>query len=99
MKKEVKVNKAVRNAMGMNRAEGVMREIEAHRNDMVWHWMNIINAVFSAEASLPELDKWNELLEKAKTAEPDERKRICEGYVRAIAEEILTNAHNYLTEY
>ena len=56
---------------------------------MIEHWMNIICAVFRAESNLQELEKWEKRLEYAKTAEPDERESICDGYVRAIAEEII----------
>ena len=54
---------------------------------MIEHWCDIVRAVFRAEDSLPEI--WNERLRHAKTAEPEERDRICDLYVRSIAEEIL----------
>ena len=65
------------------------------KEEHIAHWCDIIMAVFSAESNLPELDKWNERLEMAKTASQEERDRICDAYVRAIAEEILSKGWTF----
>lgn len=54
---------------------------------MIEHWCDIVRAVFRAEDAIPEI--WNERLREAKTAEPELRDKICDGYVRAIAMEIV----------
>ena len=54
---------------------------------MIEHWCDIVRAVFKAEDAIPEI--WNERLREAKTAEPELRDKICDGYVRAIATEIV----------
>ena len=54
---------------------------------MIEHWCDIVRAVFKAEDAMPEI--WNERLREAKTAGPELRDKICEGYVRAIATEII----------
>lgn len=54
---------------------------------MIEHWCDIVRAVFMAEDAIPEI--WNERLREAKTAEPELRDKICDGYVRAIATEIV----------
>ena len=57
---------------------------------MIEHWCDIVRAVFRAEDAIPEI--WKERLREAKTAEPDLRDKICDGYVRAIATEIIENS-------
>lgn len=54
---------------------------------MIEHWCDIVRAVFWAEDAIPEI--WKERLREAKTAEPELRDKICDGYVRAIAKEII----------
>ena len=56
---------------------------------MIEHWCDIVRAVFWAEDAIPEI--WEERLREAKTAEPELRDKICDGYVRAIATEIVLN--------
>lgn len=63
------------------------------REEMIEHWCDIVRAVFTAEDRLPAI--WMERLKEAKKAEPAERDRICDGYVRAIAEELVSNGWTF----
>lgn len=58
-----------------------------NKEGLVLHWMDIIRAVFAAESNIDR--GWREKLRKAKNLPVPERDAVCDGYVRAIAEEIL----------
>ena len=58
-----------------------------NKEDLIKHWMDIILAVFKAESSIPDI--WKERLHEARSLPNIERDRVCDSYVRAIAEEIL----------
>ena len=62
----------------------------ATKEEMIVHWMDIVNAVFHAEDKLR--DEWNPKLKEALNMSPDERVELCDSYIRAIATEIIDNS-------
>ena len=60
------------------------------REELIEHWMWIIQCVFAAEDNISE--KWFPELRRAKMLPPGEKKEMAEAYLRALAEEILLEA-------
>lgn len=60
------------------------------KEEQIEHWMDIVAAVFKAEDEIS--DVWFPKLRAAKKDMPsDERRRLAEDYLRAIATEIIEN--------
>ena len=59
------------------------------RETMILHWMGIAAAVFRAEDEIS--DEWFPKLRATKDAPKEERARIADEYLRAIATEIIDN--------
>lgn len=61
-----------------------------NKEQMIEHWMDIAAAVFRAEDEIS--DVWFPKLRAAKKDMPsDERRKLADDYLRAIATEILEN--------
>lgn len=59
------------------------------RETMILHWMDIAAAVFKAEDEISK--EWFPKLRATKDATKEEKARIADEYLRAIATEILDN--------
>lgn len=59
------------------------------RETMILHWMDIAAAVFKAEDEIS--DEWFPKLRATKDATKEEKARIADEYLRAIATEIVCN--------
>lgn len=59
------------------------------RETMILHWMDIAAAVFKAEDEIS--DEWFPKLRATKDATKEEKAKIADEYLRAIATEILDN--------
>jgi len=66
----------------------------ASKEELISRWIEIIPAVFVAEDHIQLSGNWKEKLKQAKLKKisPEERKKIAEDYVRAIAEEIVSKS-------
>lgn len=63
-------------------------EFSGTKDELIEHWMGIVACVFQAEDKLR--DEWAPRLKEALHLSPDERVELCDDYLRAIAEEILS---------
>jgi hypothetical protein len=63
---------------------------EKEKEELIQHWMDIINTVFWAEDKLSE--EWTPKLIEAKKLPQEEREEFANSYVRAIAAEILSKS-------
>ena len=61
------------------------------KEEMIQHWADIAAAVFRAEDAIK--DEWLPKLQAAKNASKITKEQIADAYLRAIATEILYNAH------
>lgn len=57
--------------------------------ELISHWMDIASAIFYAEDKIK--DEWFPRLHEAKKLPPDEKPKLVDEYLRAIAIEILSN--------
>ena len=57
------------------------------KEELIERWMTIASAVFAAEDNI--LDVWFPKLKVAKKCTQEEKQKIADDYLRAIAEEIL----------
>ena len=57
------------------------------RAELIEEWMDIVASVFHAEDNLAPV--WESRLRGAKELPPEGRAKVCEDYLRAIAEEIV----------
>lgn len=56
--------------------------------EIIEHWKTIINAVFRAEDAIK--GAWIERLNQTRNADNETKQKIADGYITAIAEEILS---------
>lgn len=59
------------------------------KEQMINHWADIAAAVFKAEDEISK--EWFPKLRKAKDLPSDERRKLADNYLRAIATEIIEN--------
>ena len=58
------------------------------REQAISHWKDVVRVVFVADGNL--IDQWRERLAEAAKMPSDEREQVCDEYVTAVAEEILS---------
>ena len=66
-----------------------MNKMQMEREQTIQHVKGVIEAVFKAEHEI--LPQWEDRLRLSKDADPDTRQEIAESYLRATAEEMLSN--------
>ena len=59
------------------------------KEEIINRWCQIIPAVFLAENVVQERDGWKDILKCVNEADAEEREKIANEYVRAIATEIV----------
>ena len=62
----------------------------ATRNEYIEHWADIIRTVFAAEDNIKDRDNWVQRLREARNLPFDQRKKVCDDYVRVLATEIVS---------
>lgn len=60
------------------------------RNEYIEHWADIIRTVFTAESNIKNRDAWVQRLREARNLPEDQRMKVCNEYVRALATEIVS---------
>lgn len=66
-----------------------------NKEEIISHWMLIASTIFRAEDEIK--DVWFPKLRAAKTLPPDEKQKLADDYLRAIATEIITHSVPSLT--
>ena len=62
-------------------------EMEQIGEELILEWMDVAASVFAAEDRIAY--KWSPVLRKAKSMPKDEKRALCDDYLRAIAVEII----------
>lgn len=62
----------------------------ATRNEYIENWADIIRTVFAAEGNLKNRDAWVQRLRYARNLPEEDKQRVCDDYVMALATEIVS---------